>query len=172
MQAIKDGLVGIDQANVSFHNENIYGLNQLAFGPDKTYEVSELGLIPFVSKYINDGFRGYIPIPVFISRTFRHRNIYVHVDSGIENPEDLRGKRVGTPGYGMSASTWIRGFLLDEYGVKANDLRWIETTKSSDSGSLNTGFAKYYLPDDKVASIWQRRGPPLSSRQSEGPFHA
>ena len=48
----------------------------------------------------------------------------------------------------MSANTWIRGFLLDEYGVKANDLRWIETTKSSDGGALNAGFAKYYFPDD------------------------
>jgi 4,5-dihydroxyphthalate decarboxylase len=148
VQAIKDGLVGIDQADVSFHNENIYSLNKLAFGPDKTYEVTELGLIPYVSRYINDGFRGYVLIPVFPSRTFRHRNIYVHVDSGIEKPEDLRGKRVGTPGYGMSASTWIRGLLLDEYDVKADDFQWIETTKSSDSGSLNTGFAQYYFPDD------------------------
>ncbi len=148
VQAIKDGLVGIDQADVSFYNENIYSLNAQAFGPQKTYEVTELGLIPYVSKYINEEFREYVLIPVFISRTFRHRNIYVHVDSGIEKPEDLRGKRVGTPGYGMSATTWIRGMLLDQYGVKANELRWIETTKSSDAGKLNTGFAQYYFPDD------------------------
>jgi len=148
VQAIKDGLVGIDQAEVRFHNETIYSLNKLAFGSEQTYEVTELGLIPFVSKYINEGFRGYIPIPVFISRTFRHRNIYVHVDSGIEKPEDLRGKRVGTPGYGMSASTWIRGMLLDEYGVKADDFQWIETTKSSDVGTLNTGFTQYYFSDN------------------------
>ena len=54
VQAIKDGLVGIDQANVSFHNENIYSLNRQAFGAEQPYEVSELGLIPFVSKYINE----------------------------------------------------------------------------------------------------------------------
>ncbi len=148
VQAIKDGLVGIEQADVSFTNENIYSLNAQAFGLDKTYEVTELGLIPYVSKYINEGFRDYVLIPVFISRTFRHRNIYVHVVSGVEKPEDLRGKRVGTPGYGMSASTWIRGMLLDEYGVKANDFQWIETTKSSDVGKLNKGFNKYYFPDN------------------------
>jgi 4,5-dihydroxyphthalate decarboxylase len=148
IQAIKDGVVGIDQVAVSFHDENIYSLNRQAFGANKTYEVTELGLIPYVSKYINEGFRDYVLIPVFISRTFRHRNIYVHVDSGIEKPEDLRGKRVGTPGYGMSASTWIRGFLLDEYGVKADELHWIETVKSSDAGTLNKGFSKYYFPDD------------------------
>jgi 4,5-dihydroxyphthalate decarboxylase len=148
VQAIKDGLVGIEQADVSFTNENIYSMNGQAFGPDKTYEVTELGLIPYISKYINEDFRDYVLIPAFVSRTFRHRNIYVHVDSGIEKPEDLRGKRVGTPGYGMSASTWIRGMLLDEYGVKADDFQWIETTRSSDVGKLNKGFNKYYFPDD------------------------
>ena len=147
VQAIKDGVAGIDQADVSFQNEGIYDLNAHAFGPRKPYEVTELGLIPFVSQYINNDFRGYILIPVFISRTFRHRNIFVHVDSGIEKPEDLRGKRIGTPGYGMSATTWVRGLLLDVYGIKANEMRWIETTKSSDKGNLNAGFSKYFFPD-------------------------
>ena len=27
-------------------------------------------------------------------------------------------------------------------------MRWIETTKSSDKGTLNAGFAQYYFPDD------------------------
>jgi len=148
VQAIRDGLAGIDQVDVRFHTEGIYDLNAQAFGPEKPYEVAELGLIPFVSQYINNDFRDYVLIPVFISRTFRHRNVFVHVDSGIEKPEDLRGKRIGTPGYGMSATTWIRGFLLDVYGVKADEMRWIETTKSSDKGNLNAGFGKYYFPDD------------------------
>jgi 4,5-dihydroxyphthalate decarboxylase len=148
VQAIKDGEAGIDQVDVSFYDEGIYDLNALAFGPRQSYEVTEMGLIPFVSQYINNDFRGYVLIPVFVSRTFRHRNIFVHVDSGIEKPEDLRGKRIGTPGYGMSATTWIRGFLLDVYGIKANEMHWIETTKSSDKGKLNEGFAKYFFPDD------------------------
>ena len=148
VRAIMDGLVGTEGAVVDFHVENIYGLNQSAFGSERKYDVTELGLIPFVTKYINNDFRAYTLIPVFISRIFRHRNVFVHVDAGIEKPEDLRGKRVGTTGYGMSANTWIRGFLLDDYGVKADDMQWIETTQSSDKGKLNAGFAKYYFADD------------------------
>lgn len=143
-----DGQVDIEGADVSFNVENIYTLNSNAFGPEKKYEVTEMGLIPYITKYINDDFRDYTLIPVFISRTFRHRNVFVHADSGIKKPEDLRGKKVGTPGYGMSANTWIRGFLLDEYGVKADDMYWIETTKSSDGGALNKSMAKYYFADD------------------------
>jgi len=152
IQAIKDGKVGIEQAEVSFHDSNIYTLNDLALGTEQTFEVTELGLIPFVTKYINDGFRGYVPIPVFISRTFRHRNIYVHVDSGIAKPEDLRGRKVGTPGYGSSANTWVRGMLNDQYGVAAADIQWIESRKSSDIkgtvSSASGGGSRYQLPDD------------------------
>ena len=148
VRAIMDGQAGIAGVNINFAAEDIYAVSKLAFGPEQKYEVTELGLIPFITRYVNNGFRDYTLIPVFISRIFRHRNIFVHVDSGIEKPEDLRGKRVGTPGYGMSANTWIRGFLLDEYGVKASDMHWIETTKSSDGGDLNKGRgSKYFFPD-------------------------
>ena len=148
VRAIMDGQVGLGDAEVSFNVENIYGVSQHAFGPDRKYEVTEIGLIPFIRRYINEDFRAYTLIPVFISRTFRHRNVFVHVDSGIENPEDLRGKRVGTPGYGFSANTWIRGFLLDQYGVKADEMNWIETTESSDGAQLSPKLDRHFLPDD------------------------
>ncbi len=64
------------------------------------------------------------------------------------SPRTCAVKRVGTPGYGMSSHTWIRGFLQDVYGVKPGDMQWIETTKSSDGGKLNSDFAKYFLPKD------------------------
>ena len=106
-----------------------------------------MGLIPYITKYINEDFRDYTLLPIFISRTFRHRNIYVHSDSGIEKPEDLIGKRVGTPGYTSSSNTWIRGLLKDEYGVNADDFIWIEASKSSDGGPQKTGET-YYFDDD------------------------
>ena len=80
-------------ADVNFEVSNIYSLNQSAFGPEKKYDVSEIGLIPFITRYINYDFRDYTLLPIFISKSFRHRNIYVHTDSGIEKPEDLIGKR-------------------------------------------------------------------------------
>lgn len=148
VSAIRDGKVSIEGADVNFEVSNIYAMNKSTFGPEQKFEVLEIGLIPYISRYINEDFRDYTLIPVFISRTFRHRNIYVHTDSGIETPEDLKGKRIGTPGYGMSANTWIRGMLLDEYGVKADDFQWIESDKSSDGKELNSGFAKYYFSED------------------------
>ena len=149
VRAIQDGRLGLDGFNASFHVEDIYGLNENLFGTSRKYEVSETGLIPYITKYANDDFRAYTLVPVFISRIFRHRNIFVRTDRGIEKPEDLRGKRVGTPGYGMSAPTWIRGFLQDLHGVKPEDMHWIETTVSSDGGKLQGDkFGQYLLPAD------------------------
>ena len=62
----------------------------------------------------------------------------------------------------MSSHTWIRGFLQDVYGVTPDDMQWIETTKSSDGGELNTGFADHcnndhgFSPDSKMLAISHR----------------
>jgi 4,5-dihydroxyphthalate decarboxylase len=59
----------------------------------------------------------FIAIPVFPSRFFRHSCIFVSAKSGIREPKDLIGKRIGVPEYQMTAPVWIRGILADEYGV-------------------------------------------------------
>lgn len=114
VRPIMNGKVGIPGCQIRIEVSDIYALTESAFGPEQRYDVTEIGLIPFLRRYLTTGFRDYTLIPVFISRTFRHRNIFVRTDAGIETPGDLRGKRVGTPGYGFSAHTWIRGMLADE----------------------------------------------------------
>jgi 4,5-dihydroxyphthalate decarboxylase len=148
VRTIQDGRLGLDGFDVRFQPEDIYSLNRQVFGLQRTYEVSETGLIPYLMRYANEDFRAYTLIPVFISRTFRHRNIYVRSDRGIEKPEDLRGKRVATPGYAMSSHTWIRGFLQDMYGLKPEDMQWIETTESSDGGKVSSDYGAFFLPKD------------------------
>jgi 4,5-dihydroxyphthalate decarboxylase len=65
-----------------------------------------------------------IGIPVFPSKTFRHSCIYIHTGSGIQQPADLAGKRVGVPEYQITMATWVRGILQHEYGVAPEKMRW------------------------------------------------
>jgi 4,5-dihydroxyphthalate decarboxylase len=146
IRAIQDGSAGIEGYDIQFHTENIYGVNAGVFGPSRKYNISEVGLIPYIAKFANEDFRAYTLIPVFISRIFRHRNIFVRADSGIKKPEDLRGKRVGTTHYGSSACTWIKGFLEDQFGVKPGEMHWVEADKGSDGSTPKP--QEYFLPEN------------------------
>ena len=89
------------------------------------FDVSELSF----SSYLVVSSRGqspYIGVPVFLSRAFRHSAIYIRTDRGIETPQDLKGRLVGTPEFQQTAALWVRGILADEYGVKASDIRWCQ----------------------------------------------
>ncbi len=87
------------------------------------FDVTELS----ASSHILTTLRGdahYLGIPAFVSRVFRHGDIYIRTDRGIRSPEELRGRIVGVPEYQMTAALWIRGILADEYGVKTSEIRW------------------------------------------------
>jgi len=71
------------------------------------------------------GFPKLIAIPVFPSRAFRHSCIYINTGSGIKEPKDLAGKRVGVPEYQITMAIWARGILQHEYGVKPEQIKWL-----------------------------------------------
>ena len=86
----------------------------------KEFEVSEIGFKFYVSSLAAKE-PPFIAIPVFPLRIFRHSAIFINANSGIVEPKDLIGKKVGEPfAYGHDAAIWARGILSDEYGVPAN----------------------------------------------------
>jgi 4,5-dihydroxyphthalate decarboxylase len=137
VKGLMDGRVKVDGCDTTFEISNIYELNSNALGGNKSREVTEIGLHPFMLAYANGGLRDYTLIPVFPLRVFRHRSIFIRTDRGIETPEGLRGKTVATPGYSQSSLTWIRGILQHEYGVKPDEMQWI-ITAGSDKGKPST----------------------------------
>ena len=90
---------------------------------DREFDVSELSLASYVSLK-GRGDCPFVAIPVALSKIFRHSCIYVRTDAGIERPEDLRGRRVGTSQYGATAIVFIKGVLQHDYGVAPADIEW------------------------------------------------
>jgi 4,5-dihydroxyphthalate decarboxylase len=84
---------------------------------NREFDLAEISLSSYTVSLFREP-QPFVAIPVFPSRSFRHSGIFVSVKSGIREPGDLIGKRVGTPEYQMTAPVWIRGILQDEYGVK------------------------------------------------------
>ena len=87
------------------------------------YDVSEMSLGELIY-YTSRGKADFIAIPVFPSRMFRHGFIFVRKDSGIDRPAQLNGRSLGFLRWVQTAAIWMRGMLIDEYGVSAKDSEW------------------------------------------------
>jgi len=83
---------------------------------NREFDIAEMSLSSYCVSLMRDD-PGFIAIPVFPSRFFRHSCIFVSAKSGIREPKDLAGRKIGVPEYQMTAPVWIRGILQDEYGV-------------------------------------------------------
>lgn len=83
----------------------------------REFETSEMALTLYVSTLDLDD-PPFVAIPVFPVRTFRHSAIFINARSGINQPKDLIGRKVGEFFfYGHDAGVWAKGVLSSDYGV-------------------------------------------------------
>jgi len=120
---LADGLVRIDGADPIFSLLEPEEIFFRAFRHAE-FDVCELSLSSFTVRTAR-GDNPYVGVPVFPSRAFRHNAIYVRADRGITKPEDLRGRRIGTPEYQLTACVWARAILEDRHGVKPSEVVWV-----------------------------------------------
>ena len=129
-----DGRVNVAGCDATFEIAGIGDMNTDVFSGAQTRDVTEIGLHPYMLAYANEGFRDYSLIPVFPLRVFRHKSIFINVNSGIKKPGDLRGRKVATPGFSSTSLTWLRGIMQHEYGVRPDEVEWVVSTKDSSAG--------------------------------------
>lgn len=132
-KALFDGRVNVDGCDFQIEEQGIGDLNTHVFSGPQTLDVTEIGLHPFMLAYTNEGFRDYSLLPIFPLRLFRHKSIFIRTDRGIVKPEDLRGKKVATPGFSSTSLTWLRGIMQHEYGLRAEEIQWYVSAKDSSS---------------------------------------
>ena len=90
---------------------------------DQEFHASEMSLASYVILKARDQCP-FVAIPVMLSKIFRHDCIYVRPDAGINEPADLRGKRIGLPQYSSTAGVFIKGLMQHEYGVSPQQMTW------------------------------------------------
>jgi 4,5-dihydroxyphthalate decarboxylase len=121
-RALADGTVtpdGIDLNYLTLPVEETF-FRMLRY---REFDAAEMSLSSYAVSLMQDD-PPFIAIPVFPSRFFRHSCIFVSVKSGISEPQQLAGKRIGAPEYQMTAPVWIRGILQDEYGIAPADAEY------------------------------------------------
>jgi 4,5-dihydroxyphthalate decarboxylase len=119
-RALIDGTVEPDGIELLYLNQPVEEtfFRMMRF---REYDCSEMSLSSYVASLGSDN-PPFIAIPAFPSRYFRHSCIFISAKSGIREPAELKGRRVGVPEYQMTAPVWIRGILSDDYGVKVTDV--------------------------------------------------
>ena len=98
----------------------------------------------------------WVAIPIFPQRHFFHTYTIVRADAGIEQPADLKGKRVGVPEYVQTGALWTRGVLQHEFGVLPTDLDWhmerLPELSHAGAGGFRPplGLRFQHIPPDKT----------------------
>ena len=151
VEALADGRVQVKGCDAKFEVAGIGDMNTNVFSGEQTRDVTEVGLHHFMLAYANNNFRDYTLLPIFPLRVFRHKSIFIRTDRGIKGPENLRGKKIGTPGYSSTSLTWLRGIFQDEYGISPNDVQWVVAAKDSS--------AKVAGKISKQENIWPKGVP-------------
>jgi 4,5-dihydroxyphthalate decarboxylase len=125
VQALWDGTVRIDGVDADLDTVPLVSDMFEDMVRNQAYDVAELGLTFYLRTLELDD-PPFVAIPVFPNRHFRHSSIYINTGSGIQRPEDLRGKVVGEfATYGHDAGIWPKGILSDDFGVTPDQCRWV-----------------------------------------------
>jgi 4,5-dihydroxyphthalate decarboxylase len=97
-----------------------------AFAPmvrEQRFVVSEMALATFLQAKAYG--KPLVLLPVVIAARFQQQAFLCRLDGSIHEPKDLVGRRVGVRAYSQTTGMWLRGILLDEYGVRPETVRWL-----------------------------------------------
>jgi 4,5-dihydroxyphthalate decarboxylase len=90
----------------------------------REFDVAEMSLSSYVLS-LADPEPPFVAIPAFPSRSFRHSCVFVRRDSGITDPAQLAGGRIGVPEYQISACVWLRGIMAEHHGLPVESVTYV-----------------------------------------------
>jgi 4,5-dihydroxyphthalate decarboxylase len=121
--ALKDGSVRSDQ--VTFAWETVTPITRAFRRMVRTgdFDLCEIALTTLAQA---EAFgKRLTGLPVVVMRGFHHAALVCRADSSLRGPEDLAGKRIGVRAYSQTTGVWLRGILLDGYGVDHRSITWV-----------------------------------------------
>jgi 4,5-dihydroxyphthalate decarboxylase len=87
------------------------------------FDVCELSLVSYLMA--RERKLPFTAIPVFPRRLFSQSQIWINPASGVREPRDLIGKKVGLNTFQTTLSVLAKGDLQEEYGVPWRSIEWV-----------------------------------------------
>ncbi len=121
--ALKDGRTLSDR--VAFDLEEVEPITRAFRRMVRTgdFDLCEIAVTTLAQAHFYN--KGLTALPVVVFRGFHHRSLMCPVGSALRGPADLKGKRIGVRAFSQTTGVWLRGILLDEYGVDHRDITWV-----------------------------------------------
>jgi 4,5-dihydroxyphthalate decarboxylase len=121
--ALKDGTVRSD--DVSFAWETVDPITRAFRRLVRTgdFDLCEIALTTLAQARAFG--QALTALPVVVFRGFHHAALVCPVGSPLRGPEDLVGKRIAVRAFSQTTGVWLRGILLDEYGVDHRAITWV-----------------------------------------------
>lgn len=121
--ALKDGRVASDR--IRFEWETVEPITRAFRRQVRTgdFDLCEIALTTHAQAVAHG--KPITALPVVVMRGFHHAALVCRRDSPLRGPQDLVGKRVGVRAFSQTTGVWVRGILLDEYGVDHRSITWV-----------------------------------------------
>ncbi|HKU46973.1 MAG TPA: phosphate ABC transporter substrate-binding protein [Burkholderiales bacterium] len=84
------------------------------------FDVAEMAIMTFLVAKAFD--KPYRLLPFVCMARYQHP--YLVTSKGLA-PKELEGKRVGVRSYSVTTGAWVRGILMEDYGVDLSRIQWI-----------------------------------------------
>lgn len=141
--ALKNGEVVVDDFELEFVEVPVLVHAFRRMVRQLEFDICEMALTTYLCAR-EHGVR-FTALPVFLVRAFHHGAVRHDRRSGISDPRQLEGTRVGVNrGYTVTTGVWARSILQEEYGVDLTKITWV---RSGDE------HVESYRPPENVVAL-------------------
>jgi 4,5-dihydroxyphthalate decarboxylase len=95
---------------------------------DLEFDVAELAIVTYLMAKAHG--KPYVLMPVVVLSRFQHPFLVYNASRGELRPGDLKGKRVGIRSYSVTTTMWLRGVLMNDYGLDIDTVKWVTTEEA------------------------------------------
>jgi 4,5-dihydroxyphthalate decarboxylase len=95
---------------------------------DLEFDVAELAIVTYLMARAHG--KPYTLLPVVVLSRFQHPFLVYNATRGELRPGDLKGRRVGIRSYSVTTTMWLRGVLMNDYGLDLSTVKWITTEEA------------------------------------------
>lgn len=121
-QGLKSGTVRVDGAELDFApiDDAMKGFKTAV--RELQYDVCELALSTFLQA--RSVGKPFLLLPFVMNGKFHHGSLLRRADNPF-TAKELNGRKVAMRSYSQTTPTWVRGFLMDDFGIQVDKVNWL-----------------------------------------------